>query len=164
MSKLVVIRVGNPTGSWAQSVERGFISTPESQVQHARNLFMEGNEVIALFVGTGDILLGMSKISSIRSRATTDTSNIDLQTFMTFTKSDYIDILTADITVFEKVLAYIKYRQGQQIVPDTECSCTCQHVLAFYKGVIHSRSLAPAVVPRLVAPLNTTVILNPELQ
>ena len=121
MNKLVVIRVGEPH-LWQTSVPLGRWSSPESQIQTVRNLFVEGYNVIALFVGRGDIPLGAARIIGVRERTIDDiifpvsTDLGDLRTFLEFHPQSVMYMLpTYTVTHFESI-NYIKYKIGSQIL------------------------------------------------
>jgi len=154
MSKLVVIRVGDPAGTWATARQSGKYSTPESQTQAVRNLYMEGNRVVVLFVGTNDVPLKLATVDRVRPKFPTEDSNPELQTYMEWSES--FDIEAADPEIFEKLRTSIRYTRGQQVIPD---GCASAHVLAFFQGLCFPRAaVQPAPAPAV--PLNTTVVFN----
>jgi hypothetical protein len=121
MNKLVVIRVGEPH-LWQTSVPLGRWSSPESQIQTVRNLFVEGYNVIALFVGRGDIPLGAARIIGVRERTIDDiifpvsTDLGDLRTFIEFYPQCVMHMSpTYTVTHFGSI-NYIKYKIGSQIL------------------------------------------------
>jgi len=121
MNKLVVIRVGEPN-LWHISAPLGRWSSPESQIQTVRNLFVEGYNVIALFVARGDIPLGAARIIGVRERIIDDvvfpvsTDLGDLRTFIEFYPQSVMYMSpTFTVTHFESI-NYIKYKIGSQIL------------------------------------------------
>ena len=121
MNKLVVIRVGEPY-LWQTSAPLGRWSSPESQIQTVRNLFVEGYNVIALFVGRGDIPLGAARIIGVRERTIDDiifpvsTDLGDLRTFIEFYPQCVMHMSpTFTVTHFGSI-NYIKYKIGSQIL------------------------------------------------
>jgi len=147
MQKFVVVRVGD-TG-----VPRQVVSTPDSLgTQFVHNYFMEGSEVIVLFLGTGDLPLSMTKIARVRSRVEGDDFNPDCTSFMTFNEVDVVNVQTADCSIFSKLLADIKFKSGRQIVPGNTNAIDI--AVSFYKGVLFTK--------RQGVPVNTTVRINPQ--
>jgi len=121
MNKLVVIRVGEPR-LWQISAPLGRWSSPESQIQTVRDLFVEGYNVIALFVGRGDIPLGAARIIGVRERTIDDivfplsTDLGDLRTFLEFYPQCVMHMSpTFTVTHFGSI-NYIKYKIGSQIL------------------------------------------------
>jgi hypothetical protein len=122
--KLVIIRVGNQT-LWQTLNPFGLWSSPESHVQEARNVFVEGHEVILLFVARGDIAIGAAKMTGVRQRILEDSifpTSTDLGQLRTFLQFDPARILnlqsTSTITHLFSV-SYIKYKVGSEhLIPD----------------------------------------------
>ena len=121
MNKLVVIRVGEPH-LWQTSAPLGRWSSPESQIQTVRDLFVEGYNVIALFVARGDIPLGAARIIGVRERTIDDivfplsTDLGDLRTFLEFYPHCVMHMSpTYTVTHFGSI-NYIKYKIGSQIL------------------------------------------------
>jgi len=156
MSRLVLIRVGDPNGLWATCKTAGQWASPECHEQVVRNMFMEGYTVYGLFVGTGDKLLMCAKITNVRERnndTIPETNEIgSLKTILTFDPSETVDLRYTLANSYQAVLDYVKYKQGSQIlIPNGQCDyilrliitlISLSHVNTVYRG-------------------NTTVI-NPE--
>lgn len=122
MNRLVIIRVGDPTGLWQTSMPLGRWSSPELHRQDVRNLFVEGYTVIALFVGRGDEALCAAKITGVRERTIDDiifpvsTDLGDLRTVLQFDPNTIFYLQpTYTVTHFESI-NYIKYRVGSQLI------------------------------------------------
>lgn len=122
MNRLVIIRVGDPTGLWQTSMPLGRWSSPESHRQDVRNLFVEGYTVIAVFVGRGDEPLCAAKITGVRERTIDDaifpiTTDLgDLRTFLQFDPNTMLYLQpTYTVTHFEAI-NYIKFRVGSQLI------------------------------------------------
>jgi hypothetical protein len=110
MSRLVVIRVGDPC-AWYSASRIGRWSSPESHTQVVRNVLVEGYTVYGLFLGTGDIPIMACKIDGIRGRINDDdylfpdrTELGELKTFLLF-QANY----NLEYTVYD-VLQYVKYK------------------------------------------------------
>lgn len=147
MQKFVVVRISD------SALSKLVVSTPDSLgTQFVHNYFMEGSEVIVLFVGTGDVPLSMTKIARVRSKLEGDDCNPDCTSFMTFNEVDLVDVRAADFSIFSKLLADIKFKTGRQIVPGNTNAIDI--AVSFYKGVIFTK--------RQAAPVNTTVRINPQ--
>jgi len=125
MDRLVIIRVGDPNSLWQRSNPLGLWSSPESHRQEVRNLFVEGYNVIALFVGRGDELICATRITGVRERNENDAvfpQSTDLGELKTVLQFDPNNILKLqDIFTISHIssINYIKYRVGSQhIIPD----------------------------------------------
>jgi len=147
MSRLIVVRVGNPDNLWVSSITAGKWSSPECHLQMARSAFVEGYRVNLLFLATGDIPLVMARLTNVRARYPNETvlpvANElgNLSTIIEFT--DVISMPRCDA-----ILSIIRYMVGSQVqVIGQEAS----DLMAQY-----SRSLAT----RVVNPGNRTFI-NP---
>jgi hypothetical protein len=122
MSRLVVIRVGNPSGTWAICNTLGRWSSPECHNQAVRHAFNEGYAVYGLFVGTGDIPLMAAKITDVRQRMNVDVdiplrNDIgSLQTIITFDLHTKMDFLNLQTNHYDAALEYVKYKYGSQIL------------------------------------------------
>jgi len=123
MSRLVLIRVGNPNGIWHMASAAGRWSSPETHIQAVRNAMVEGYTVYGLFVGTGDIPIMTCKINGIRERINDDDhlfpKKSDLGEFKT------VLLFEANYNyeyVVRDVLKYVKYRIGSQILIPIEQS------------------------------------------
>lgn len=156
MTKLVVIRVGNQHGTWPVVKSKGMYSTPESQDQCVRNLFMQGHAVTVLFVGLNDVPLKLASVLNVRSKYLHEDTDPELQTYMDLDPVESFDIETADPSIFEKLRFSIKFKRGQQVIPD-DCSAT--HVLAFFQGLKFQKVPTIFQTSNVNIPLNTTVIL-----
>jgi hypothetical protein len=129
MSRLVLIRVGDPNGIWSVSKIAGVWASPECHEQVVRNMFVEGYTVYGLFVGTGDKLLMCAKITSVRERFNTDDTLIPetneigpLKTILTFDPSETVDLRYTLPNSYQSALEYVKYKQGSQIlIPNGQC-------------------------------------------
>jgi hypothetical protein len=69
MSCLVVIRVGDSSGTWYSASRAGKWSSPESHVQAVRNAMVEGYTVYGLFVSTGDIPIAAKRAKKFMKAA-----------------------------------------------------------------------------------------------
>jgi hypothetical protein len=154
MSKLVVIRVGDQDGTWSVTKSRNTHSTPESQAQHVRNLFMQGHAVTVLFVGNNDIPLKLASVVNVRYKSADDDSNPELQTYMDLYPTESFDVEPADPALFEKLRLSIKFNRGKQVIPD---ACVATSILAFFEGLRFKKVAATTYAPNTYIPLNTTV-------
>ena len=123
MSRLVLIRVGDPAGIWAVSKMAGLWASPECHEQSVRNMFVEGYTVYGLFVGTGDKLLLCAKITNVRERSNTDDTLIpesneigNLKTVIVFDPSEISDLRYTLTNTYQPALDYVKYKTGSQIL------------------------------------------------
>jgi len=123
MSRLVLIRVGDPNGIWSVSKMAGLWASPECHEQVVRNMFVEGYTVYGLFVGTGDKLLMAAKITNIRERFNNDDTLIPeqneigfLKTVIVFDPSEVVDLRHTLTNGYQGVLDYVKYKPGSQIL------------------------------------------------
>jgi hypothetical protein len=123
MSRLVIIRVGDPDGLWAVCKPAGKWSSPECHEQCVRNMIVEGYSVYAIFVGTGDRLLMATKIISVRERLTEDDTVIPdsndiglLRTTITFDPVAVVELKNMICHSYTPALDYIQYKIGSQIV------------------------------------------------
>jgi hypothetical protein len=122
MSRLVLIRVGDPKGMWSVSKMAGLWATPELHEQVIRNMFVEGYTVYGLFVGTGDKLLMAAQITNVRERSDTDDTLIlgsnelgPLKTVIVFNPNETIDLRNISTNPYQAILDYVKYKVGSQI-------------------------------------------------
>jgi len=123
MSRLVLIRIGDPNGLWSISKNAGIWASPECHEQAVRNMFIEGYTVYGLFVGTGDKLLLTAKITNVRERFNNDDSLIpntneigSLKTVIVFDTNEIVDLRHSLTNGYQGVLDYVKYKQGSQIL------------------------------------------------
>jgi len=159
MSRLVLIRIGDPNGIWSISKNAGLWASPECHEQVVRNMFVEGYTVYGLFVGTGDKLLLCAKITNVREHYDNDESLIpntneigSLKTVIVFDPSEIVDLRHSLTNGYQSVLDYVKYKQGSQIlIPNSQS----ESILRLITTLI-SLSRANSVYRG-----NTTVI-NPE--
>ena len=114
MSRLVVVRVGNPDNLWVSSISAGKWSSPESHLQMVRSAFVEGYRVTLLFLASGDIPLVMARLTNVRARYQNETvlplANElgNLSTVIEFT--DIVSIPRCDA-----ILSIIRYMVGSQV-------------------------------------------------
>jgi hypothetical protein len=123
MSRLVLIRVGDPNGLWSITKNSGIWASPECHEQVVRNMFMEGYTVYALFVGTGDKLLTCAKITTVRERFIGDDILIpeiseigSLKTIIMFDPNESVDLRYSLTNGYQSALDYVKYKHGSQIL------------------------------------------------
>jgi len=123
MSRLVLIRVGDPNGIWSVSKMAGLWASPECHEQVVRNMFVEGYTVYGLFVGTGDKLLMTAKITNVREHFNIDDSLLPeqneiapLKTVIVFDPSEVVDLRHTLTNGYQAVLDYVKYKPGSQIL------------------------------------------------
>lgn len=123
MSRLVLIRVGDPTGIWSVSKMAGLWASPELHEQVVRNMFVEGYTVYGLFVGSGDKLLMAAQITSVRERSDTDDTLIPgsneigpLKTVIVFNPNETVDLRHTLTNPYQTALDYVKYKVGSQIL------------------------------------------------
>lgn len=126
MSRLVLIRVGDPSSIWSVSKIGGVWSSPEQHEQVVRNMFVEGYTVYGLFVGTGDKLLLCAKITGVRERSDTDDTLIlasneigPLKTVIVFDPNEIADLRYTLTNTYQAAVDYVKYRAGSQILIPT---------------------------------------------
>ena len=114
MSRLIVVRVGNPDNVWVSSISAGKWSSPEGHLQMVRSAFVEGYSVRLLFLATGDIPLVMARLTNVRARYPNETvlpvANElgNLSTIIEFT--DVISMPRCDA-----ILSIIRYMVGSQV-------------------------------------------------
>jgi hypothetical protein len=123
MNRLVVIRVGEEI-TWRNLHSLGRWSSPENHFQAARSLFVEGYNVVAVFVGRGDIPLATAKVTNVRERLIEDSifpSSNDLGSLMTIVEFDP-SLLSVEFSInsYVSILQYIRYMVGSQIIIPNE--------------------------------------------
>jgi hypothetical protein len=123
MSRLVIVRVGNPDGLWSVCKPAGKWSSPECHEQAVRNMIIEGYSVYAIFVGTGDKLLMTTKIISVRERLAEDDTIIPdsneiglLRTTITFDPAAVVDLRNMLCQSYRPALDYVQYKIGSQLL------------------------------------------------
>jgi hypothetical protein len=122
MSRLVLVRVGEPESSWSICKEFGIWASPENHEQVVRNLFMEGYSVYILFAGTGDQPLIVTHVTNVRERRRDDTLIQDrneigvLKTIITFDINNCVDLRNQLINSYQVALDYVRYKRGSQIL------------------------------------------------
>jgi len=122
MSRLVLIRVGDPGSSWSACKEFGIWASPENHEQVVRNLFMEGYSVYVLFVGTGDQPLMVSQVTNVRERTRDDTLIQErdeiglLKTIINFDIEKTIDMRNELTNLYQSAIDYVRYKRGSQIL------------------------------------------------
>jgi hypothetical protein len=127
MTRLVVVRVGNPTGTWATWFPRGKWSSPELEnSQVIRNCYVEYEQIIVLFLTFGDIPHSMARVSYVRQRNPIFDVTFPLQnsvgpyrTFFNFTRESFVNISYLQDESITNVLDYVKYKRGHQILIPT---------------------------------------------
>ena len=126
MSRLVLIRVGDPNGIWSVSKMAGLWASPECHEQVVRNMFVEGYSVYGLFVGTGDKLLMTAKITNVRERFNNDDTLIPAQneigvlnTIIVFDPNETADLRNTLTSSYQSALDYVRYKHGSQILIPT---------------------------------------------
>lgn len=126
MSRLVLIRIGDPNGIWSVSKMAGLWASPEQHEQVVRNMFVEGYTVYALFVGSGDKLLLSAKITNVREHVNTDDTLIPesneigpLKTVIVFDPNEIADLRHTLTNTYQAALEYVKYKTGSQILIPT---------------------------------------------
>ena len=158
--RLVIIRVGDANGSWATASSRNNAtykwSTPESGPQLVRDAWIEGHEVVVLFVTTGDRPSHMGLVTGVRARNNEDDATFprcndigDLNTMITFGR--LLDVREVPQDIFEHVLSDIRYQRGAQIA--APCSCAAE-ILSFFAGTQIARQ------PPVNQVVNATVVAN----
>ena len=138
MSRLVLIRVGDPSGPWAACNLAGKWSSPENHSQIVRNAFVEGYSVIGLFVGTGDVPLMAYKITDVKPRQNDDTvipmrnELGELKTILKFNSRYSVRFTGIVPELYQDILEYAKYRVGSQIlIPNSET----ENFIPYFNGM-----------------------------
>ena len=123
MSRLVLVRVGNPGGLWSITNSTGIWSSPECHEQVIRNMFTEGYRVYALFAGTGDKPLMAARITGVRLRSANDSLILPeenelgkLSTVITFDRASAVDLTQSLSTIYANAREYVKFLVGSQIL------------------------------------------------
>ena len=158
MSRLVVVRVGDPSGPWSFFKIIGKWASPENHAQAVRNMFNEGYNVHILFVGTGDIPLLCSKVLMVRERTTMDLDVPlrnelgELKTIITFD----IGWSNLDLTYLiphhhHAILEYVKYRPGSQLVIPNNIS---QNFINYFYNMTNNRANQTVINPEYSNNLN----------
>jgi len=140
MSRLVLVRVGDPNGMWSVSKIGGLWASPECHEQVVRNMFVEGYTVYALFVGTGDKLLMSAKITNVRERCDNDDTLVPernevglLKTIMVFNPNETLDLHNRFNGGYQNAIDYVRYKQGSQIlIPNGQS----ENILRLVKSLI----------------------------
>jgi uncharacterized protein YqgV (UPF0045/DUF77 family) len=128
MSRLVLVRVGDPNGLWSTLRDLGKWSSPECHQQAVRNSFVEGYNVYCLFVGTGDIPIMAAKVKNVREKINSDIDMPlrneigELKTIIEFDLDTCIDLVNRIISHYIIALEYVKYKVGSQILIPTNFS------------------------------------------
>lgn len=148
MSRLVLIRVGDPAGIWSVSKMAGLWASPECHEQVVRNMFVEGYTVYGLFVGTGDKLLMTAKITNVREHFNADDSLLPeqneigpLKTVIVFDPSEVVDLRHALTNGYQGVLDYVKYKPGSQILIPSRESETVLRLLMTLISLSHANTV-----------------------
>jgi len=157
MNRLVIIRVGD-SALWQTSMPLGRWSSPESHAQVVRNFVVEGYNVIALFLGRGDIPIAATRITSVRERTIEDsmfpvsTDLGELRTFLYFDPNAMLYLQpTYTVTHFSSI-NYIKYTIGSQVAIPPNIA---REFVNYFTTMTNSLNLN--------IPLNTTYIVPPTL-
>jgi hypothetical protein len=140
MDKLVVVRIGRPTGYLVSWVNQGKWSTPENpniiDNQIVRDYFVEGYNVYVVFLETGDIPVYTAQVSNVRARNNSDhlypaaNEHGPFQTFIEFTN---IFRITNEISLlYAPLLNSIRFTRGHQIPIDGFLS---ELPIVLYKGL-----------------------------
>lgn len=122
MSRLVLVRVGDPESSWSVCKEFGLWASPENHEQVVRNFFMEGYLVYVIFVGTGDQPLIVTSVTNVRERTRNDTLIQErdevglLKTIITFDINNFLDLRSQLTNSYQLALDYVRYKRGSQIL------------------------------------------------
>jgi hypothetical protein len=154
MSRLVLIRVGDPGSSWSVCKEFGIWASPENHEQVVRNFFMEGYSVYLLFVGTGDIPLLGTCVINVRERTNNDILIQErdeiglLKTIITFDINCCVDLRNQSTNSYQVALDYVRYKRGSQILIPASYSVSILRLIS----LSHTNTVYRG---------NTTV-LNPE--
>lgn len=122
MSRLVVIRVGDPVAEWLSCGTLGKWSSPECHKQEVRDMFVQGYTVYGLFVSNGDYPLMVAKITNVLQR-TDDEMDLppgndigDFKTILMFDYQSRIDLRASTSESYRAALDYAKYQIGSQIL------------------------------------------------
>lgn len=164
--RLVFIRVGDANGSWATASSRNLTShkwsTPESGPQLVRDAWIEGHEVVVLFLTTGDRPSHMGIVTGVRARNNEDDAAFprrndlgEFNTIMTFNR--LLDVREVQPDLFEHALSDIRYQRGSQIA--APCSCS-REILSFFAGSQLRRQNAQPVNQVVQPNVNATVVAN----
>lgn len=121
MDKLVVVRVGRPTGHLVSWVNQGKWCTPENRNiidnQIIRDYFVEEYNVYMVFLETGDIPVYTAQVSNVRPRNHLDTQYPianEHGLFQTFIEFDNIFPITNEIySLYAPLLNSIRFIRGQ---------------------------------------------------
>ena len=123
MDKLVVIRIGNPSGmlaTWYNQKKWSVAENPNLiRNQIIRDLYVEGYNVYLLFLESGDIPVYTARVTNVRPRNITDIAHPianeygPFQTFIEFDKAFKIGADTS--VVYRPLLDSIRYKRGQQL-------------------------------------------------
>lgn len=160
--RLVIIRVGEANGSWATASARNLNtykwSTPESGPQLVRDAWIEGHEVLVLFLTTGDRPSHMGLVTGVRARNNEDDITFprrndlgEFNTIMTFNR--LLDVREVQQDIFQHALSDIRYQRGVQIA--VPCSCAAE-IRSFFAGTqLRRQNNTP--VNQIV---NATVVAN----
>ena len=120
MNRLVIVRVGDPE-EWNRYRSLGRWSSPENHTQVVRNFFVEGYNVITLFVGRGDIPLAAARVTNVRERLMEDSvfptrSDLgDLRTFFEFDPQTILNLENGFTVTHHTSLQQSRYQIGSQI-------------------------------------------------
>ena len=154
MSRLVVVRVGDPSGPWSFFKIIGKWASPENQVQAVRNMFNEGYTVNILFVGTGDVPLLCSKVLMVRERTTIDIDMPlrnelgELKTIITFDIAwSNLDLTYIIPEYHDAILEYVKYRPGSQLVVPNNIS---QNFINYFYNMTNNRTNQTVLNPEYI--------------
>jgi hypothetical protein len=140
MDKLVVVRIGRPTGHLVSWVNQGKWSTPENRNiidnQIIRDFFVEGYNVFIVFLESGDIPVYTARVSNVRQRNNSDSlypaanEHGPFQTFIEFTN---IFRITNEISsLYDPLLNSIQFTRGHQIPID---GFLTELPIVLYKGL-----------------------------
>jgi hypothetical protein len=160
MSRLVLVRVGDPESSWSVCKEFGIWASPENHEQVVRNLFMEGYSVCVLFVGTGDQPLLVTHVTNVRERINNDTLIEDrneiglLKTVITFNVNNCLDLRNQLTNSYQIALDYVRYKQGSQILIPASYSVSILRLLSLSQTNTIYRGNTTVINPEYLLNLN----------
>ena len=123
MDKLVVVRIGRPTGYLVSWANQGKWSTAENRNiidnQIIRDHFVEGYNVYIVFLEAGDIPVYTAQVSNVRARNHLDALypvGNEHGLFQSFIEFDNIFPITNEISsLYDPLLESIRYTRGKQI-------------------------------------------------
>jgi hypothetical protein len=153
METLVVVRVSDPIEVFNERINNNKWSSPElNNNQIVRDLFMQGSNVVILFLGLGNMPLCMGRVFSVRPQNNEDIgfeNHHETIILLDNGLQDLRNIINLDI--LNPAIHSIRFRPGNQLeITERDLAWP---VIAFYRGLCQSFNVYRGNV-NYIPPLN----------